>query len=164
VLFYATFKRGHVPIPTQRYRLNTPTLGVFNQDGEKRPITIPPGAVVKVMNNPLDGNHLIDVKWDGKTIMMFTTDIRERCDINWVLGLKARLAPHTTTRQSRESATASGNPKSCRQNQTFRFLELLMIERIDSKERRDRSPIAFSARIRSGVTRLCVFSNFPRET
>jgi hypothetical protein len=69
-----------VPIPVQRYRLNTTTRGVFNQDGQKRPITIPPGAVVKVMNDPLDGNHLIDDKWDGKTIMMFTTDIRERCE------------------------------------------------------------------------------------
>ena len=69
-----------MPIPVQRYRLNTTTRGVFNQDGQKRPITIPPGAVVKVMNDPLDGNNLIDVKWDGKTIMMFTTDIRERCE------------------------------------------------------------------------------------
>ncbi len=67
-----------MPIRGQRYRLNTPTLGVFNQDGQQRPMTIPPGAVVKVTNDPLDGNHLIDVKWDGKTIKMFTTDIRER--------------------------------------------------------------------------------------
>jgi len=27
---------------------------------------------------PLDGNRLVDVYWNGKTVMMFTTDIRER--------------------------------------------------------------------------------------
>ena len=69
-----------MPIRGQHYRLNTPTLAVINQDGQNRPITVPPGAVVKVIDGPLDGNRLVDVKWDGKTIMMFTTDIRERCE------------------------------------------------------------------------------------
>ena len=64
----------------QRYRLNTPTLAIVNQDGQNRPISIPSGAVVKVTNGLLDGNRLVDVKWDGKTVMMFTTDIRERCE------------------------------------------------------------------------------------
>ncbi len=64
----------------QRYRLNTPTLAIVNKDGQNRPISIPVGAVVKVINGPLDGNRLVDVKWDGKTVMMFTTDIRERCE------------------------------------------------------------------------------------
>ncbi len=67
-----------MPIRGQRYRLKTPTLAIINQDGQNRPITIPHGAVVKVIDGPLDGNRLVDVKWDGKTVMMFTTDIRER--------------------------------------------------------------------------------------
>ncbi len=69
-----------MPMRGQRYRLNTPTLAIINQGGQSRPITIPPGAVVKVIDGPLDGNRLVDVKWDGKTVMMFTTDIRERCE------------------------------------------------------------------------------------
>jgi hypothetical protein len=69
-----------MPIRGQRYRLNTPTLAIIKQDGQNRPTTIPLGAVVKVMDSPLDGNHLVDVRWDGKTVMMFTTDIRERCE------------------------------------------------------------------------------------
>jgi hypothetical protein len=28
---------------------------------------------------PIDGNRLVDVIWDGKTVMMFKTDIQERC-------------------------------------------------------------------------------------
>ena len=68
-----------MPMRGQRYRLNTPTLAIIQHDGENHPTTIPNGAVVKVLSGPLDGNRLVDVTWDGKTIMMFTTDIRERC-------------------------------------------------------------------------------------
>ena len=64
----------------QRYRLNTPTLAIIKQDGQNHPTTVPLGAVVKVIDGLLDGNHLVDVRWDGKTVMMFTTDIRERCE------------------------------------------------------------------------------------
>jgi hypothetical protein len=67
-----------MPIRGQRYRLNTPTLGIVKTDGHNSPVTIPDGAVVKVTTNPLDGDRLVDVIWDGKTITMFTTDIRER--------------------------------------------------------------------------------------
>ncbi len=42
--------------------------------------TAPILATVEVVNGLLDGNRgFVDVKWDGTTVMMFTTDIRERC-------------------------------------------------------------------------------------
>ena len=62
-----------------RYRLNTPTLAIVKIDGQQSPVTVPSGAVVKVVDGPLNGNRLVDVNWEGKTVMMFTTDIRERC-------------------------------------------------------------------------------------
>jgi hypothetical protein len=31
-----------------------------------------------VVNGPLDGTRLVDVQWDGVSVMMFTLDIRER--------------------------------------------------------------------------------------
>jgi hypothetical protein len=34
--------------------------------------------VVEIVNGPLDGNRLLDVQWEGKAVMMFTADIRER--------------------------------------------------------------------------------------
>ncbi|HEY6390085.1 MAG TPA: hypothetical protein VIX89_02335 [Bryobacteraceae bacterium] len=74
----------------QRYLLKTPTLAIAGPD---RPVTkysirllgsttelIPLGAVLKVIDGPLYGNRLIDVEWEGRTVMMFTTDIRERCE------------------------------------------------------------------------------------
>jgi hypothetical protein len=85
-------------VPGERYLLKSPTLAIASQDAQNRPVTkysvrllgsstelIPLGAVVRVMDSPLmdsplDGNRLVDVDWDGRTVMMFTTDIRERCE------------------------------------------------------------------------------------
>jgi hypothetical protein len=80
-------------MPGERYLLKTPTLAITSQDEQYRPVTkysvkllgstaqlVPLGAVVKLIDGSLDGNRLVDVEWEGKTIMMFTTDIRERCE------------------------------------------------------------------------------------
>lgn len=80
-------------MPGGRYLLKSPTLAIASQDDMDRPVTkysvrllgsstelIPFGAVVRVINGPLDGNRLVDVDWEGKTVMMFTTDLRERCE------------------------------------------------------------------------------------
>ena len=77
----------------QRYRLTTPTLAIASTDAQNRPVTrhsirllgstaelVPPGAVLTVIDGPLYGNRLVHVEWEGKTVMMFTTDIRERCE------------------------------------------------------------------------------------
>jgi len=65
----------------QRYRLNTSTLAIVNGDGQHSPVTVPAGSIVEVVAGPLDGNRLIDVEWEGKTLMMFTIDIRERGEL-----------------------------------------------------------------------------------
>ena len=62
----------------QRYRIRTPTLAIMDHDGHKIPIMVPVGSEITVVDGPLDGNRLLDVEWAGKTVMMFTTDIRER--------------------------------------------------------------------------------------
>ena len=67
-----------MPMRGQRYRLQTATLAIIKLDGHDCPTTVPSGTVVKVGDGPLDGDRLVDVMWDGKTVMMFTTDIRER--------------------------------------------------------------------------------------
>ena len=80
-------------MPGERYVLKTPTLAIASQEAQNRPVTkysirllgsstelIPLGAVVRVIDGRLDGNRLVDVDWEGKTVMMFTTDLRERCE------------------------------------------------------------------------------------
>jgi hypothetical protein len=64
---------------SERFRVNTATLAILNPDGEHLPITVPTRAVLKVVKGPLDGNQLVDVNWEDKTLMMFATDLRERC-------------------------------------------------------------------------------------
>ena len=60
------------------YRLKTPTLGIISEDGHRKSVIIPIGAVVRVISGPLDNNRLVDVIWEDKSIMMFTQDVRER--------------------------------------------------------------------------------------
>ena len=61
------------------YKLNAPTLAIMSlPNGKRIPVTVPKGALVKVVNGPLDGTRLVDVEWDGEAVMMFTVDLRER--------------------------------------------------------------------------------------
>jgi hypothetical protein len=61
------------------FRITTPTLAILSphRDGHRIPITIPRNAVVTV-EEEIDGDRLVDVLWNGKTLMMFTQDIRMR--------------------------------------------------------------------------------------
>jgi hypothetical protein len=64
----------------QSYLIKSPTLGILSidDDGRRIPVTVPLNAIVKVQGGPLNGNRLVDVLWEGKTIMMFAQDIRSR--------------------------------------------------------------------------------------
>ena len=63
----------------RRYRVKTPTLAIMNQK-ERLSVMIPCGGVVQVTVGPLDEDRLVDVEWEGKPILMFTVDLRERCE------------------------------------------------------------------------------------
>jgi hypothetical protein len=63
----------------EHYRLNTSTLAIMTLPNEKPiPVTIPQGALIRVVADQLHGTDFVSVKWDGKTVMMFTSDLRER--------------------------------------------------------------------------------------
>jgi hypothetical protein len=68
-----------MPTIGRTYRLTTATLAIIKLDGQNHPTTVPAGAVIKVVGGPLNGNRLVDVEWEDKTVMMFAPDIRERC-------------------------------------------------------------------------------------
>jgi len=49
------------------YRLNTPSLAIISLPNRRRvPVTVPKGAVAKVVNGPLDGTRLVDVEWERR--------------------------------------------------------------------------------------------------
>jgi hypothetical protein len=62
------------------FRLKTPTLGILalSSDGKRIPVTLPLHAIVTVGDGLIDGSRLVDVLWEGTTVMMFTQDLRER--------------------------------------------------------------------------------------
>ena len=66
----------------QSYRLKTPTLAILTlEDNHKIPMTIPQGGIVQVTAQDINGNRLLEVTWEGKAILMFTTDLRERGEV-----------------------------------------------------------------------------------
>ena len=64
----------------QSFRLEVPTLGILSIDGDVKriPITLPLDAIVTVKNGPFNGTRLVDVLCEGKTVLMFTQDLRTR--------------------------------------------------------------------------------------
>jgi hypothetical protein len=63
-----------------RYRINDPTIAMFQNEGGYVARTIASGTVVDVCNEGIDGDRLVDVVWDGRNIMMFTQDLRSRAE------------------------------------------------------------------------------------
>ncbi len=63
----------------QRLRLTTPTIAI-QSDGEshKTIVTIPMGGIVEVADGQIEGDRLMDVQWEGRTVMMFAQDLRAR--------------------------------------------------------------------------------------
>jgi hypothetical protein len=63
-----------------RYRLNNPTLALIEKDGRHVARTIPTGAVVELDGQHLEGDKLIEARWDGHTVMIFSQDLRARSE------------------------------------------------------------------------------------
>ena len=62
-----------------KFRINTPTIALFLEDGRQVARTIPGGAEVIVSDeNALQENKLIEVQWAEKRVRMFAQDIRAR--------------------------------------------------------------------------------------
>jgi hypothetical protein len=64
---------------SETYILHKAILAIHSEKNLPRiPVMVPIGAKVTVTDGPLDGLRMVDVLWDEKTVMMFTTDLRER--------------------------------------------------------------------------------------
>jgi hypothetical protein len=62
----------------ETYLIRTALLGIHSVDGTRIPVMIPVGASVILELGPLDGTRMVDIKWEGKTVTIFTVDLRER--------------------------------------------------------------------------------------
>jgi hypothetical protein len=64
------------------FELRTPTIAIDSVDGKRVTNFIPAGAIIKVVSGPLgasgDGEPLIDVLWEGRTVSVFAIDATMR--------------------------------------------------------------------------------------
>jgi hypothetical protein len=60
------------------YRITSPTMSLFLEDGRHVGRTLPKGALVKIESETFNGNKLVEVLYEGKIVMMFTQDLRSR--------------------------------------------------------------------------------------
>jgi hypothetical protein len=68
-------------MPGERYRLTTPTLAIWSRDGHRIPMTIPNGGIVRVTGATYDDRQLVDIEWEGKKLLMFAVDLRDRGEL-----------------------------------------------------------------------------------
>ena len=61
-----------------KYRITSPTLALFLEDGHHVARTIPQGTIVIVDCKTSDGDKLVNVTWEDKEVMMFAQDLRSR--------------------------------------------------------------------------------------
>ena len=63
----------------KRFRLENPTLALDIVDGKRVAITVPTGSTIKVVSGPTgEGDRLVDVVWESRTMAMFAYDVSVR--------------------------------------------------------------------------------------
>ena len=59
----------------ERFRLTRAAMAIALHEERHTAIMIPQGAIIELMNGPFDGTRLMDVRYEGEMIMMFTDDM-----------------------------------------------------------------------------------------
>ena len=59
----------------KRFKLRKSTLAFDVIDAKRSAVTIPDGAIIAVAAGPTDGDGMVDILWEGRTVVMFTIDL-----------------------------------------------------------------------------------------
>jgi len=62
------------------FRITSPTLVLFLENGGHVARMISKGELVTINSETFNGNKLVEVLWEGRAVMMFTQDLRARCE------------------------------------------------------------------------------------
>jgi hypothetical protein len=57
------------------FRLTRGAVAIAQRDSRNAAILVPEGAIIEVLGGPFDGVRLMDVRYNGELIMMFTNDM-----------------------------------------------------------------------------------------
>ena len=69
------------------FRLTRTAMAIAQRDSRNVAIMVPEGAIIELLNGPFDGVRLMDVRYDGEVIMMFTNDMENHTEV-----IKAKTA------------------------------------------------------------------------
>jgi len=63
----------------KRFRIERATLSVEAQNGKRKAVLLPAGALIQVLSESQQSKDaLIDVRWEGRTVSMFAVDVDVR--------------------------------------------------------------------------------------
>jgi len=62
----------------KKFRVQRATLALDVVNGDRKAITIPVGAIIKVISGPTESDHMVNVTWEGKIVEMFAIDVDVR--------------------------------------------------------------------------------------
>ena len=63
----------------KRYRLVSPILAIESRGDKRIAFTVPEGEIIEVIRGPRpDDVRMVDIKWNGKELVMFVEDIHDR--------------------------------------------------------------------------------------
>ena len=65
----------------QHLRLTRSAMAIAQRDSRNVAIMIPEGAVIDVIGGPFNGTRLMDVRYNGELIMMFTDDMKTHTEL-----------------------------------------------------------------------------------
>ena len=57
------------------FRLTRTAMAIAQRDSRNTAIMVPAGVIIEVLNGPFDGVRLMEVRYDGEVILMFTDDM-----------------------------------------------------------------------------------------
>jgi len=57
------------------FRLTRAAMAIAQRDSRNTAIMVPEGATIELLNGPFDGVRLMEVRYGGEVIMMFTNDM-----------------------------------------------------------------------------------------
>jgi hypothetical protein len=64
----------------RRFRISKATLALEATENERRVVTIPEGAIVRVLSGPsrIGDTGTVSIEWEGRTVAMFAVDVEAR--------------------------------------------------------------------------------------
>jgi hypothetical protein len=60
----------------QRFRLTRYAMGIVEREDRHVAIMVPEGSIIEVLGGPFDGTRLMQVRYLGELILMFTDDMK----------------------------------------------------------------------------------------